>query len=65
MLDGASFARDVEVAFPVFFRGAPKHAGERLADFFAAFSFAISAGHFTADSYLCKNSKRSQKRKQG
>ncbi len=35
-LDGAEFARDVEAAFPTFFRGAPPHAGERLADFFAA-----------------------------
>jgi site-specific recombinase XerD len=33
-LDGLSL--NVEAAFPTFFRGAPKHAGERLAEFFAA-----------------------------
>jgi integrase/recombinase XerD len=33
-LDGLS--RNVEEAFPTFFSGAPRHAGERLAEFFAA-----------------------------
>lgn len=33
-VDGLS--RNVEAAFPTFFRGAPRHAGERLAEFFAA-----------------------------
>lgn len=35
-LDGDAIARDIEESFPTFFRGAPRHAGERLADFFAA-----------------------------
>jgi len=35
-LDVDSFSENIEAAFPTFFKGAPPHAGQRLADFFAA-----------------------------
>lgn len=35
-MDVGVVAVNIEAAFPIFFQGSPRHAGERLADFFAA-----------------------------
>lgn len=35
-LDVDSFAENIEAVFPTFFKDSPRHAGQRLADFFAA-----------------------------